>query len=236
MAEIEMVNDAFWLKYAADHVTNAVTSRDDAANKIDTYLAAIWTIYTGVLTAGIVFHQVSDNLWQIGMMALPVMILPIARYYCLRVLLPPLVQFYPNIPDNIEQVLYASVLTQKSKRLNVAKRWAFVSALSIATSLFFYKINEGTRKNYFVEQKYSAREKRFMVNGVCEPNKTFAVSLAGVADSATKAYTYYEGASETANADGSFSFVVPADTIKSDLKVILSWTDANSQLRTIRTK
>jgi hypothetical protein len=236
MADIEMVNDAFWLKYAADHTTNAVTSRDDAANKIDTYLAAIWTIYTGVLTAGIVFHQVSDNLWQIAIMALPVVILPIARFYCLKVLLPPLVRFYPNIPDSIETVLYASILTQKSEGLVVAKRWAFVSALSIAASLFSYKINEGTKKNYFAEEQYSAREKRFWVNGVCEPNKTLAVSLAGVADTATRAYTYYEGLPETSNADGSFSFAIPADTIKSDLKVILTWTDANNQLRTIRTK
>lgn len=236
MADIEMVNDAFWLKYAADHVTNAVTSRDDAANKIDTYLAAIWAIYTGVLTAGIVFHQIADNLWQIGIMALPVLILPIARFYCLNVLLPPSVRFYPNIPDSIEKVLYAKILIQKSERLVVAKRWAFVSALSIAASLFSYKINEGTKKNYFAEEKYSAREKKFWVNGVCQPNKTLTVSLAGVGDTVTKAYTYYEGASETSNTDGSFSFAVPADTIKSDLKVILTWTDDNNQLRTIRTK
>ena len=44
MADIEMINDAYWLKFAKDHVSNAITARDDAANKLDGFLTVVWGI------------------------------------------------------------------------------------------------------------------------------------------------------------------------------------------------
>jgi hypothetical protein len=232
----EIVNDAFWLQYAADHVTNAVKSRDDAAAKVDTYLAAIWTIYTGVLTAAVVFHQVSDNLCTLVLLALPVLILPIARYLCLQVAIPPQVEFYETSPESIRSTLYDGVLETKIKRLQWAKIGALVSAVSIAVSLFAFKLNDEGRKDFGVQTTFNAGMKGWMVSGTAEPDKDLAVSIAGNVDSIgkQKRFVYLEGAAEKSNADGSFLFMVPGDSIISDLKVIISWTGKDKRVKVIR--
>lgn len=231
----EIVNDAFWLQYAADHVTNAVKSRDDAAAKVDTYLAAIWTIYTGVLTAAVVFHQVSDDLFTLILLALPVLILPIARYLCLQVAIPPQVEFYETSPESIRSTLYDKVLEEKIKRLQWAKIGAAVSAVSIAVSLFAFKLNDEGRKDFVVQTTYNAGMKAWMVNGTAEPDKDLAVSIAGNVDSGKqKRFVYMDRAPEKSNADGTFLFMVPADSIVSDLKVIISWTGKDKQVKVIR--
>jgi len=232
----EIVNDAFWLQYAADHVTNAVKSRDDAAAKVDTYLAAIWTIYTGVLTAAVVFHQVSDNLCTLVLLALPVLILPIARYLCLQVAIPPQVVFYETSPASIRSTLYDGILKTKIRRLQWAKIGALVSAVSIAVSLFAFKLNDEGKKDFTVEATFNAGMKAWLVSGTAEPGKELAVSVAGNVDTTCKQkrFCYVDRPAEKANADGSFLFIVPADPIVSDLKVIISWTGRDGRVTTIR--
>ena len=84
MADIEMINDAFWLNYAKDHVTAAVTERDDAAGKLDTYLGIIWPLYTAAFALSSTFNIIHSE-FEIPILiilSLPILLIPIARFLC----------------------------------------------------------------------------------------------------------------------------------------------------------
>jgi hypothetical protein len=228
MADSTMIDDAFWLQYAADHAKAAVSERDAAAGKIDTYLGIVWAIYTGVFTAGIAFHQITASTDLIVLMLSPVIIIPVARFLCLNVQLPPRVEFRENIPADIEANLYDRVLEKKSSKLNIARAAALISVISIVVSIFAFDLSH-SKRIYSVEAKYDSTSKSFLVYGISDASKALNVSLAGASDTGGKTMVYIEGTSVKSNPDGLFSFVVPSDKIKSNLKVFISWTDATSQ-------
>lgn len=227
MPDIEMIDDAYWLKFAKDHVSNAITAREEAANKIDTFLGIIWPVYTTIFTTAIVFHQLTDNIYVIIIMALPVIIIPLARFLCLRVLLPPLVRFYPNIPADIEKNVYAKTVLKKSSFLLQAQVGAFIAALSIGLSLFIYKISDGTKNNYYVETVLNASSKNIQIEGRSQPNKEISISLAGTIDTAKKVWAYQE-LKVKSDAQGLFHSVLANNGMANNLKVFVSWIDNNS--------
>jgi hypothetical protein len=233
MVETQMVDDQFWLQYAADHVKAAVEARDTAANKIDTYLVAIWAIYTGVFTAGVAFRLISTDFSIIIIMVLPVAIIPIARFLCLSVQLPPLVEFHENIPADIEKKLYREVVVEKSCRLSIARAAALISALSIVASILAYDLTDRT-KAFRVAAKYNGETRNFQVYGFSEPNKDLSVSAAGIGDTAKTNWTYLDGIMEKSGADGSFSFIIPGDKIKANIKVFITWSDKDQHPVTIK--
>src|ERR1051325_1358259 len=171
MADIEMINDAYWLKFAKDHVSNAITARDDAANKLDGFLTVVWGIYTAAFTAAVAFGNVSATSKII--MILPVIIIPVAKFLCIHVQLPVPVNFYPNVPDSIEQDGYAVIIRRKNSILLLAKFISFLSAISIGLAIFVYKMGNNkplpppeTAENFFVKATYNKVCKNIRLEGL----------------------------------------------------------------------
>ena len=139
-----MVDDAFWLKYAKDHTEKATDLVNSGADKLDSFLTWAWGIYTTVFTAAIILNQVSDSASSRIIMALPVIIIPIAKFLCIRVQLPVFAKYFPDIPDSIVQDLYSAVINKKHKLFNWAIGIAILGILNIALSLFIFKTESGS--------------------------------------------------------------------------------------------
>src|ERR1700741_5384959 len=100
MADIEMVDDYFWLKFAKDHISDAITTRDNAAKSLDTYLKFVWQIYTGFFALSTALSIIPGSICTKLIMGLPVIIVPIASFYCVKVQLPIFAHFHANEPDS----------------------------------------------------------------------------------------------------------------------------------------
>lgn len=135
----------FWLEYAKSKITAGVEARDKAAEKLDTFLALVWGIYIAVFALGSFFDLVTDNTSQLITLLLPIIVIMVARYACTSVLMPvDSVEIDPSIVTEIISG-YDQVVRIKSRRLNVARFWTFVSIFSLVTALYGY--------NYFDTQK-----------------------------------------------------------------------------------
>jgi hypothetical protein len=147
MADIEMIDDAYWLKFAKDHITSAIDQRDAAAKKIQDYLYIIWGLYTTVFALATAFTVLPVSHTSKIIMALPVMVIPIANWCCVMAQLPPSVAFYPNIPTDIEQNCYAAIVKYKTKWLFWSKLVSLLSAILIGLSIYLYKLQPDPSKN-----------------------------------------------------------------------------------------
>ncbi|MDQ2753749.1 MAG: hypothetical protein M3R72_12070, partial [Bacteroidota bacterium] len=99
--DIEMIDDNFWLKYAKDHTEKATDLVNAGADKLDTFLTWAWGIYTAVFTVSIILNLVTDDYTARFIMALPVIIIPIAKFLCISVQLPVFASYFPDMPDSI---------------------------------------------------------------------------------------------------------------------------------------
>ncbi|HEY2721624.1 MAG TPA: hypothetical protein VGI82_07860 [Chitinophagaceae bacterium] len=227
MTDIEMIDDAYWLKFAKDHVTNALTARDDAASKLDTFITYVWSVYTAVFTAALAFGEVPAKNWVKFIMVLPVILFPVAKFLCMEVQLPVPVNFYPNIPQSIENDGYATIIRSKNRMLNIAKAAVIVSAFSIALSIFVFRLDglsakQNDFKNFYVKVNYSNGGNTIQVRGMCEPNKMLTVFLAGGIDSANNQHHFEITPALQSDQQGRFDTIVDNNGIKNNVKAYVS--------------
>ncbi len=233
MAEIEMIDDAYWLKFAKDHVTNAIKMRDEAADKLDNFLTAVWALYTTAFTTAVLIGIITEKPFLKFLMALPVIIIPIAKFFCIQVQLPVLVNFYPNMPTSIEQDGYAKIVRRKSYYIKLATAFSFLSALSIGIALFVFKMNDYKKPDdYKINVYYSNAVKSVRIAGVCQPDQVLNISIAGT-DSAGKWY-YSEANKVKSNINGNFDTIINSNGAETNWKVFVNWTDDKKNSITIK--
>lgn len=135
----------FWLDYAKNKITAGIEAREKAAEKLDTFLAWLWGIYSGVFALGSFFDYFTNNLLQLLLLLLPLFMIMWARYRCIHVSMPiDSVKMDPNIVTEIMEG-YDNVVEIKSTRLRNAQVWVFISIFSLVLAFFGY--------NYFDAQK-----------------------------------------------------------------------------------
>jgi hypothetical protein len=141
MADIEMIDGPFWLKFAREHVLRAISERDEAAGKLDTLLTWVWGAYTTFFSAAVFVRRLTDDLRVSLFIALPMLVIPVAKFFCTEVQLPISTSFYPNIPQSIQTDLYVKVIERKTRLLRGAKIWAGISVFLIGASLITLKLS-----------------------------------------------------------------------------------------------
>jgi hypothetical protein len=232
MAEIDMIDDAYWLKFAKDHVTSAITTRDDAANKLDGFLTVVWGLYTTAFTTAILLGAVTDSQMLRLIMALPVIIIPIAKFLCIQVQLPVSVNFFPNIPSSIEQQGYATIIRRKNAYMKLATIVSFLSALSIGLALFVFKMNDSKKPiDYYVNVAYCKECKNIRIAGISQPNQILTLSIVGT-DSSGKTWYYSEINKVKSNSKGNFDTIVETNAAVKNWKIFVNWTDDKKITRT----
>jgi len=235
MTPLEIVDDAFWLKFAKDRVSNAIASRDEAAGKIDAFLNIAWSIYTLAFVLGTAFNvfDISMNIRVI--MALPIIILPISRYLCVSVQLPVDTNFATNVIEKIKEG-YINILNKKKNRLLAAKLGAILSVLSIVLAVFLFKTSIGVNekaKAYFIKAAYNKRYDLIHIQGQIAKLTTFRLSVAGQ-DTTGKNWSYQELSSFISDPLGRIDTVISSKGAHQNYRLYLSWTDDKKQLYIIK--
>lgn len=237
MSKIEMIDDQFWLKFAKDHVAGALAARDEAAGKIDTFLSWVWTVYTAVFAAGVAFNVIGTDMSTRIIMALPVVLLPLARYVCVAVLLPVETTFATNVIEKIKSDGYATILKRKNSLLNRAKFAAVLSVLSIAAAIFVFRTDilahETAVTDYYVKATYNSKCDVVRLEGWVGKVKTVKLLLAGT-DSTGKTTSVRELDINPRMANGNFDTTLSANNQHVNYRLYASWTDSAKQLHIIK--
>jgi hypothetical protein len=144
------VNDNDWFDYARKTIFNSNENLEKAAGKLDTFLAVLWSVYTAMFALGTLFNFLNSSGWQLILLALPVLSMMIARYFCVEVSMPSL--FYKSKgktsgngndefkPDDAKSIIssYKQVDARKRKNLKWANNFTLVSILFITAGLLLY--------------------------------------------------------------------------------------------------
>jgi hypothetical protein len=234
MATIEMADDLFWLKFAKDHITDAVSSRDEAAKTLDTYLKFVWAIYTGFFAISTAFSIIPGSVITKLVMGLPVLIIPIAGFYCVKTQLPVFESFHPDEPDSIIRDLYAKIISQKNKDLTTAKLLALISALSIGVAVFIFRLGD-MATNYTVTVSVQTYSKTLRIQAVLPKDQPFSLLATGY-DSTGKTAHLIEISKIITNDKGLVDTLINNNEIVKDPVVFCSWKADNKTQQVISSK
>ena len=226
MADLDMVNDAFWLKYAEDHVTAAISERDNAASKLDTYLGVVWPIYTAAFILGSTFNTIDHTSpGLITLLALPILLIPIAHFLCTWVQLPPEVFFHENSPSSIKMDLYGKVIKKKSCRLQLATGFAIICGISIGVAVFAYEFH-GTKKNesYSINILSDKDKKKLRINGSFSNKADVIITVIGL-DTLNADHCFVS--SLHSDEKGKIDTLVESKSISKQVKAFASFKDDN---------
>lgn len=175
----EKIDDEFWLKMAADRISNSITSRETAADKLDTFLEWIWGIYTSIFALASFFDAISSNIWQLIWVAQPILILMVARYCCHSVSLPSMDKKgeFNVVPDNVPAIMdtFKLIVQNKKSKLRVARFFTLVSIFSLMASLIGYNYCN-PEKDLKQQIKIAILEKDLYTNKPAVANKQSTVN------------------------------------------------------------
>jgi hypothetical protein len=133
---VPQINDAYWFGYSKTLVDGALKSRDDAADKLQSYVGWLWTIYTAGAIVGINLGKLSLDLWPALLIASPVVALVAVYWMTIWVRTPALTKFDPRMPQDIERA-YNHNLKKKQRRLVLTLIAAALSAVQVAAVLVY---------------------------------------------------------------------------------------------------
>ena len=128
------VNDGYWFSYSKILIDGALKSRDDAADKLQTFVGWLWTVYTAGAVVGAALGKLSVSATQNVFIGLPIVFLIIAYLSCIRVRIPVITGFDPRIPDSIAAA-YKHNLLLKQQRLLSALFFTAASGLLVAIAI-----------------------------------------------------------------------------------------------------
>ncbi len=128
------INDEYWFAYSKSIVDGALRARDDAADKLQAFVAWLWVIYTAGAAVGINLGKLALAPSLALLIASPIVVLMVAYWLTVWTRMPDLVQFDPRVPEEIEHVYQHNVLA-KQRRLILALACAGLSGLLVAASI-----------------------------------------------------------------------------------------------------
>ena len=137
-----VIDRDYWLEFAKNGVSNSIASRENAAEKLDSFLTWIWSIYTGVFALASLFSFVSSDIWQLIWVAQPVLVIMLARYFCTIVSMPSANNDAQTSadPNDVASIIdsFILIVADKKKKLKVAKIFTLISICSLTAALVGY--------------------------------------------------------------------------------------------------
>lgn len=183
---MEIVDDEYWLSYAKRTIEKSISTRNEAATKLESMTLWFWGLYTASFTIGVSINAIDAPFWVLILMASPIISLIVTYWFCVHAQFPVTAEFDPTIPYEIKEG-YNSGLLVKKKRFNYALLLTFISAVLLSGSLFslsFY--NKKTEPT--VEARYDKESKSIIVSGLLPKNVEVFTTLDFVNDNLKKQY------------------------------------------------
>lgn len=128
------VDDQYWFEFSKKMVDSGVTSRNEAAAKLQTLIVWLWGIYTASAAVGISLSKTFYSLPIILLIASPSFVLIIAYWLAHWVQMPIGAKFDPRIPWDIKQA-YLKAVNAKSKRLFATLALSLLAAVLVSFAL-----------------------------------------------------------------------------------------------------
>ncbi|HVZ96608.1 MAG TPA: hypothetical protein VG847_07020 [Chitinophagaceae bacterium] len=165
----------YWLDFAKDSVSKSIQARDDAAKSIDTFLSWLWTIYTSVFVLASLLDYLSGDLAQVTIVAQPILIIMISRYFCLLVVMPVSREEAKADPNVVPEIIdsFQIIVDEKKKRLQTAKAATLISIISLCIALVGYNALD-PNKNLKAAIQKAKLEKTLNDNATKQPAATQA--------------------------------------------------------------
>jgi hypothetical protein len=130
--DIELVDDAFWLRRAADLVTGPASLRAEAAQKLTSTVGWLWTAYTAAMV--LVSRDAVHESWRAIVVALPVALLVVAYVAATHASMPITTSFDPLDPAEVREAYVVSGVVGL-RRLRTALALTTIAAVSLVLAL-----------------------------------------------------------------------------------------------------
>jgi hypothetical protein len=130
--DLELVDDAFWLRRAADLVTGPANLRTEAAQRLMTTVGWLWTTYTAAVV--LVARDTVQESWRAVVVALPVGLFVVAYVAATIASMPVTTSFDPLDPAEA-RMAYVAASVQGLRRLRGALALTTLAAVSLVLAL-----------------------------------------------------------------------------------------------------
>lgn len=173
---MEMIDDEFWLLYGKNTLLNSITSRNEAASKLETMTLWFWGLYTTSFTIGVSINIIDAPIWTLALLASPVVLLILTYWLCILAQLPVTAEFDPTIPYEIKEGYNAGLKT-KNNRFRLALGSTFLSALLLCIALFSLSFVNKKNSLHSIEASFSDNKKTVIVSGTLPKNVSVVTTL-----------------------------------------------------------
>jgi hypothetical protein len=144
------LTNQFWLEEPATWVKDAATKRDEAAEKIRTFVGWVIPIYTGAVSLGVGLTRAFSP-WVLVFMVLPILLLVFTYWLTLNVQSPNL-QFLKGRGHDIDKIIetYNGMIKNKSEKLDWALVFACAAGVSVAVGLVLASVRKEQKPYDFI--------------------------------------------------------------------------------------
>lgn len=222
---MEIVDDEYWLQYAKKSIEKSITSRNEAAAKLESMTLWFWGLYTATFTVGITVNAIDAPFWVLLLLASPVVCLIITYWFCVLAQFPVTAEFDPTIPYEIKEGYNQGLLVKKS-RFNRALFCTFISAFLIGTSLFSLSfVNK--KNNISITSSYDKEQKAIIISGLL-PKNISALTTIDTLSGENKKTTIYTNR-YTIQENGIINLNIPIKSLPKNTIVSITWTENAKQ-------
>jgi hypothetical protein len=172
---MEMVDDEYWLQYGKNTLVNSITSRNEAAAKLEKMTLWFWGLYTTSFTIGVSINIIDAPFWILLLLASPIVLLILTYWLCTLAQLPVTAEYDPTIPYEIKEGYNAGLKT-KDRRFKIALWSTFISALLLSIALFSLSFVH-KKSNYSISASISDNKEVFVISGTLPKTSTVLTTL-----------------------------------------------------------
>lgn len=222
---MEIVDDQYWLEYAKKTIEKSITSRNEAAAKLESMTLWFWGLYTASFTIGISINLIDAPLWVLVLLASPVVFLIITYWFYVLAQFPVTAEFDPTIPYEIKEG-YNQGLFVKKRRFNFALFFTFFSALLLGIALF--SLSFVNKKNVTsITTLYDQNHKCIAISGLLPKNVSAYTTIDTITVDKKKSTVFTN--TFIVQEDGIININFPIDKLPKETIVTIIWAENGRQ-------
>jgi|1185.fasta_scaffold293131_1 hypothetical protein len=139
-----IVNDWYWLKRAAEIVSDSAKKLDDGARAIAAAMAWFWTVYSGAIVAATALSKRELTLTWAFLLAAPALMLFVAYSVATWASLPIPIAFNVIAPEEIK-LAHEAWIAKKRRHLSFSLALGGVAAALVAAAVVMFALAEPGR-------------------------------------------------------------------------------------------
>lgn len=218
---MEIADDAFWLEYAKSTIQNSITTRNEAASKLEKMTLWFWGLYTASFTIGVSINLIDAPTTILVLLALPVFTLIITYWLCVRAQFPVTAEYDPVIPIEIKDGFNRG-LKIKNRRFQSAVISTLISAFLLGFALFSLSfVKKKETKSMIV--CFNDSKNLVVVSGIV-PKDSFVTTTADSTDGNGNKIIFYRNVFKVQE-NGILNINVPLKTVPKEIYVSCLWKE-----------